>query len=202
MNLSFEELKPYIKDLKKIGEGWRGKVYKGILNEEVLAFKVPISTLHKPAIKKEGLILKLVNQKGIGGKLVLEGEDFIAYKYIEGKHFKDVINKQNAKSLIKQVLLQARELDKLGISKDEMHKPHKNILVDKNLKVYLIDFERAKKSSNLQNVTQFIQYILSEGANYLSLTDNQKKALIDLAKSYKKNKTDENFEKILDLLSL
>lgn len=198
--LNFDQIKKDIKRLKKIGEGWRGIVYSGYLDGEKLAFKVPSEPLHIPAIQKEGHILEIVNKKGIGGKLVLKGEDFIAYRFIEGKHFKDVISKENAKSLFSQILNQARELDRLGINKEEMHRPHKNIIVDKDLNVHFIDFERAKKTENLQNVTQFIQYILSGGSNYYPVKD--KKKLIKLAKEYKKDKTEENFQKIIDFLEL
>ena len=198
MKLNFEDIKKNIKELKKIGEGWRGVVYSGYLNGEKLAFKVPSDPIHIPAIQKEGMILEEVNKKSIGGQLVLKGNDFIAYKFIEGKHFKDVINKENAKKIFSQILDQARELDKLGISKDEMHRPHKNVLIDENLNVYLIDFERAKKTENLQNVTQFIQYLISGGLNYYPVEDRKK--LIELAREYKKNMTEENFKKIKDFL--
>ncbi len=200
MKLSFDEIKPEIKGLKKIGEGWRGVVYSGYLNGEKLAFKVPSEDIHKSAIQKEGEILKIVNKEGIGGKLVLQGEDFIAYRFIEGKHFKDVINKENAKKIFSQILEQARKLDKLGINKEEMHRPHKNILIDKNLNVYLIDFERSKKSKNLQNVTQFIQYLLSGGSNFIEIKDRNQ--LIELAKMYKEEKSEENFNKIKEFLNI
>ena len=81
-----------------------------------------------------------------------------------------------------------------------MHRPHSNVLVDKNLNVYLIDFERSKRTQNLQNVTQLVQYFLSEGSNYIPPFD--KKALIEAAKEYKKNKTEKNFEKIKKILDL
>ncbi|RMD47147.1 MAG: serine/threonine protein kinase, partial [Aquificota bacterium] len=84
--MNFNQIKKDIKQLKKIGEGWRGIVYSGYLDGEKLAFKVPSEPLHIPAIQKEGQILEIVNKIGIGGKLVLKGNDFIAYKFIEGKH--------------------------------------------------------------------------------------------------------------------
>ncbi len=198
--LSFEDIKKEIKDLKKIGEGWRGIVYSGYLDGEKLAFKVPSEPIHKQAIKKEGEILKIVNKEGIGGKLLLEGEDFIAYRFIEGKHFKDVINKQNAKHLLSQILNQARKLDLIGINKEEMHRLHKNVIVDENLNAYLIDFERSKKTKNLQNVTQFLQYLLYSGSQYYPVEDRDR--LIQLAKEYKKDRSEENFQKIRDFLKL
>ncbi len=200
MNMKFEDFKKELKDLEKIGEGWRGVVYRGRLNDKVIAIKVPKEPLHKNAVKKEGSILKIVNREGIGGKLIIDGDDFIAYEYIEGKPLKKVLNRNNAKVIFSQLLEQARKLDLLGISKDEMHRPHTNVIVDKNLNVYLIDFERAKKTENIQNVTQLVHYFLSEGSRYLPPFDKDK--LIEAAREYKKNRSDRNFERIRKILGL
>ncbi|ACO04775.1 conserved hypothetical protein [Persephonella marina EX-H1] len=200
MNMRFEDLKKQLKDLQKIGEGWRGVVYKGVLNGKVVAVKVPKEPIHRNAIKKEGSILKVVNKEGIGGKLILEGDDFIAYEFIEGEPLKKVLNRENAKIIFSQLLEQARKLDLLGISKDEMHRPHTNVLVDKNLNVHLIDFERARKTENIQNVTQLVQYFLSEGSKYLPPFD--KDELIEAAREYKKDRSEKNFERIRKILGL
>ena len=198
--MRFNDIKDKIKDLKLIGKGWRGKVYRGVYKGEDLAFKVASDPQFIPNIQKEGKILKIVNKEGIGGKLFLVGEDFIAYRFIEGKPLIKVINEKNGKIIISKLLKQARKLDKLGINKEEFHRPYKNVLVDKNMNVYLIDFERSKMGKNIQNVNQLLQFILNEGYRYLPPFDKDK--LIELAKEYKKNKTEENFKKILGLLGV
>ncbi len=198
--MRFDDIKDKIKNLKLIGKGWRGKVYRGIYKGKDLAFKVASDPQFIPNIQKEGKILKIVNKEGIGGKLFLIGDDFIAYDFIEGKPLNEVINEKNGKILISKLLKQARKLDELGINKEEFHRPYKNVLVDKDLNVYLIDFERSKMGKNIQNVNQFLQYILNEGYRYLPPFD--KNELIELAKEYKKNKTEKNFMKILNLLGI
>jgi len=198
--MKFDKIKDKIKDLKLIGKGWRGNVYRGIYEGKDLAFKVASDPQFIPNIQKEGKILKIVNKEGIGGRLFLTGEDFIAYDFIEGKPLNEVINEKNGRIIISKLLKQARILDKSGINKEELHRPYKNVLVDKNLNVYLIDFERARMGKNIQNVNQFLQYILNEGYKYLPPFDKNK--LIELAKEYKKNKTEENFKKILGLLGI
>jgi putative serine/threonine protein kinase len=198
--MKFDDIKHKIQELEIVGKGWRGVVYKGIYNGKKLAFKVASKKEFIPNIKKEGKILKAVNKKGIGGKLILEGDDFIAYEFIEADPLIKVINRENGKIIISQLLKQARTLDKLGINKEEFHRPYKNVLIDKNLKVYLIDFERARQGKNIQNVNQLIQFIITKGHEYLPEFDKEK--LIKLAKIYKKEKTDENFKKILDILEI
>lgn len=200
MNMKFEDIKDQIENLTLIGKGWRGKVYRGKYKGKELAFKVALEPIYIPNIQKEGKILKLVNKYGIGSKLRIIGEDFIAYDFIKGLPLKKVLNPENAKIIFSQLIKQARILDKLGINKEEMHRPYTNVIVDENLNVYLIDFERSKKSKNIQNVTQLLQFFMGEGSKYLPEID--KKKLIQLAKEYKKNKSQENFQKILETLGL
>ena len=198
--MKFEDIKKEIKNLEKIAEGWRGEIFKGEYKGKVLAFKLPSEPIHIHSILKEGEILKKVNKAGMGGKLILQGKDFIAYEFIEGKELKKVLNKENARKIFKQLLEQARKLDELFITKEEMHKPHSNVLVDKNLNVYMIDFERAKMSKNPKNVTQLIQYFLTQGSQYLPDLDKEK--IIKAMKKYKKSQTQKNFEELKKLLRL
>ncbi len=198
--MKFEDIKDQIENLEIIGEGWRGIVYRGKFKGKDLAFKVASEKQFIPNIQKEGKILKIVNQYGIGGKLFLTGEDFIAYQFIQGKPLKKVIDEKNGKIIISQLLKQARILDRVGINKEEMHRPYTNVLVDNSLNVYLIDFERARQGKNIQNVNQLLQFILTEGYRYLPPFDRGK--LIEFAKIYKKDKTEENFKKILSLLDI
>ncbi|RMA97272.1 serine/threonine protein kinase [Hydrogenothermus marinus] len=190
--MNFKDIKDKIRNLQLIGKGWRGTVYKGVFDGKTLAFKIPNKEEHKKAIQKEGEILSIVNKHKIGGKLHIKGEDFIAYSFIEGKPLKDVLNKENYKNLILQLFQQARTLDKLKINKDEFQRPLKNALVDDKGKVHLIDFERAKFSEKVSNITQLLQFI-----NSLEYFNIEKEKLIKLGKEYKNFPTDKNYEKIL-----
>ncbi len=197
---SFEDIKKSIKNLTKLAEGWRGIVYKGEINSDLLTFKVPKNPSFIPLIQKEGKILSLINQFNIGGRIKILGKDFLAYSFIEGKHLNEVINENNYKSLILQLFLQARMLDRLKISKDEFHRPYKNVLVDSKNRIYLIDFERAKFTDYPQNITQLVQFVITGGNKFFK--DIEKEKLIELAKLYKKNQDEKNFEKILYYLNL
>ncbi|WP_299228193.1 serine/threonine protein kinase [Sulfurihydrogenibium sp.] len=186
--ITFENIRDEIGNLKIIGEGWRAKVYRGKYQDKDLSFKVASQEIHKHPIQKEGQILKIVNQYGIGGKLFLTGEDFVAYEYIEGTHLNKVLNEENFKILISQLLDQAYILDKLKIDKGEMHKPYSNVLVDKNLKVYLIDFERATKSLKPKNVLNLVQFI--------TRGKERNEKLMNILKEYKESQSEENYNKI------
>lgn len=186
--VKFFDIKPKIENLTKIGEGWRAVVYRGNFEGQDLAFKVASEDIHKHSIQKEGIILQQVNKHGIGAVYKFSGEDFIAYQYIDGKPLNEVLNKDNYKHLITQLLDQGFILDTLKIDKGEMHRPYTNVLVDKNLKLHLIDFERATKSLKPKNVLNIVQFI-SRGLE-------NKEELIRLLKIYKSQQSQENFEKL------
>jgi putative serine/threonine protein kinase len=193
--MKFKDIKNSIRELSVIGKGWRGIVYKGKLDNKVLAFKVASRPETIEAIQKEGEILQIVNKVGIGGKLILKGDDFIAYEYIKGKHLKDVINKENFKELIFQLFIQSWKLDKLNITKDEMQRPLKNVIVDANNKVHLIDFERAKFSKKPSNITQLLQFILHLKDRFFPNITKEK--LINLGKEYKKDYSKDKLKKLI-----
>ncbi|MCX7738191.1 MAG: serine/threonine protein kinase [Hydrogenothermaceae bacterium] len=157
--VKFVEIKEKVKNLEKMGGGWRSVVYRGDLDGKTLSFKVPLKDIHRHSILKEGKILQIVNREGVGGKLYMIGGDFIAYEYIDGKHLIDILNHENKEHLLKQLIQQAKILDRLKINKEEMHRPYKNVLVDKELKLHLIDFERAKPTLRPKNLSQVMQFV-------------------------------------------
>jgi len=81
--LTFEEFRREVEDLKKIGEGWRGVVYRGKWKGEVIALKVAKRKEALQAIRKEGEILEKL--RGIDGfpQILVRGVDFVAYRFIE-----------------------------------------------------------------------------------------------------------------------
>ena len=194
--MKFEDIKEKIKGLQIIGKGWRGVVYKGILDNKTLAFKVASRPEVIKAIQKEGKVLEIVNKENIGGRLTLKGEDFIAYQFIEGKHLIDIINENNYKDLIFQIFIQCWKLDNLKINKDEMQRPLKNAIVNKEGKVYLIDFERAKFSKKPSNITQLLQFILNLKDKYFPFIDKEK--VINLGKNYKNDYSKDSLKKIIN----
>ncbi len=191
--LNFNDLKKDLTNLKIIGKGWRGTVYQAVFGNQKVAVKVPNSVQLKYAIQKEAFVLSIVNKKHIGSKLILAGEDFLMYKFVEGQHLEDVLNENNYKKLLSELFYQARQLDLLGINKDEFQRPLKNAIVDKNMNITLIDFERAIFSKKPSNVTQLLQFIMR--LPYIKHVS--KDEIIQLGKEYKSFPDARNYEKIL-----
>ncbi len=159
--MRFEEIKEKIKNLEKIAEGWRGEVYKGEWEGKIVAVKVAKRKEVEEAIKKEAKILEEL--KGIEGfpQIVMSGEDFVMYEFIEGEllgKFKG--SREEFKNIVLQILDLAYLLDNKGIKKDEFAYLDKNVIIGKNGKVYLIDFERGNFSKRPSNIPQFLQFLV------------------------------------------
>jgi len=141
--------------------------------------------------------LKLLNKKNIGPKLLFYGEDYFVYEYVEGSFILDWVKGKSRKKVVFvliNVLNQCFIMDKMGVSKEEMHHPFKHVLVDKFSVPILIDFERCSRTEKPKNVTQFIEFI-SRGDLGFDI-----EILRSLAKKYKKDFLEESFNKIVSYL--
>lgn len=196
--------KKKIKKIKYLTHGKRGNIFTGIYKNKKVAIK--IKRKESKAIKriqKEIKYLKILNKKKIGPKLLSYGENYLAEEFIEGDFILDWINKlkeklekenkEKIKKIIIEVLKQCFELDKLGINKEEMHRPVKHIVVDKKGKAVLLDFERCYQTKKPHNVTQFCTFLEKAG---LIRNKNLKNTL----KSYKREINKNNFKKVIKLL--
>ena len=127
-------------------------------------------------------------------KLIYHDEEQLVYYFIDGITIGEYIEKtKNPQPILKQILKQCYELDKLKVNKLELVNPYKHILI-KNKKARMIDFERCKRTEKPKNVTQFVEYLMRK--NIISRED-----IKPLLKNYKKSQTRSNFGKILKLFS-
>jgi len=186
-------------------EGDRGIIYTAMHKGTKVAVKVKNPESEAiDRIHNEGRTLKLVNNHGLGPKLVLAESDMTVYEFVEGTFLRDWLEaapKAKIKPVLTDLLKQCRKLDLLGVSKEEMHRPLKNAIVTKNSKVVLIDFERTHPSKHPHNVTQLCQFLLTRQELLKKKgirLDPQ--MLIASAQAYKDNPTDLSFSAIVGML--
>lgn len=194
-----------IKNVKYFSKGKRGLLYIGDYNNKKVAIKIknPKSKAIS-RISNEANFLKLLNKKDIGPRLFFYHEDYIILEYIDGfliiGYFKKS-SKENILRIIRKIMEQLYLMDELKINKEEMSHPQKHILIDKNNKPILIDFERCRKTIKPSNVTQFCDFLSSN--NVLKILNNKKieidkNKIIELSKKYKKNIDKYNLNKIVN----
>jgi putative serine/threonine protein kinase len=190
------------KNMELIAKGKRSYVYLLKQKEKKIAFKVVIDKKRtKNVIKNEKKFLNVVNKEGIGPKFIGSGKDYVSYYYIEGIRILDFIKNADKKliiNILKEVLEQCYKLDKIGLNKEELHKPVKHILIA-NKKPVMIDFERSHYSSKPKNVSQFCQFLMSKNLKEILLTKQisiNKEEMINKIKIYKSKMSYKNLKNI------
>lgn len=110
-------------------------------------------------------------------------------------------NKKIILKLIKECLEQCFILDSLKVDKEELHHPLKHILITKQKKVVMLDFERCHIVEYPKNVTQFVVFLM-RFSNFFAqrMIKIDKDRMIGLARLYKRYQTRENLEKIFNAI--
>ena len=171
--------------------GKRGWIFTARFRGKKVAVKIKNpSSMAVSSIKHEAEMLKRLNKHGIGPRLVKESDQYVAYEFVEGDFIMDFLNRASSKR-IKKVLLsvldQCRIMDKTRISKEEMTRPLKHILIARADKPVLIDFERAHVTHRMHNVTQFCQFLSSPQVRFVLASKKMHidaNSLVDKAKIY------------------
>ncbi|MEM4336501.1 MAG: methyltransferase [Candidatus Woesearchaeota archaeon] len=193
-----------LKNVKRFAKGRRGIIYTGKYKNNNVAIKIQRKDIPIATINKEARIIKKLNKQKIGPKFLFAGKNFFVYRFVEGDFIEDFIKKTKDKKLInkvfKDLLKQCKTLDILKINKEEMHRPMKHIIITKNNKAVLIDFERCRKTESPKNVSQFCHYLTSERMEDLLRGKGimiDKNKIIGLVQKYKKSFGNQDFKDIL-----
>ncbi|WP_457601613.1 hypothetical protein [Hydrogenivirga sp.] len=180
--MKFSEFKKELRDVEEFAQGWRGRIYTADWKGMKVSVKVAKNEHVVKAIQKEAELLELL--KGAEGfpQLLLRGEDFFVYRFIEGTPLgKLKLSREEEKRVLRRLLEVAYRLDEMGINKDEFSHVEKNVLLDKEGRVYVLDFERGKLSDRPANLTQFLQLLLRKG--YMTLEE-----AISLGRRYREDR--------------
>lgn len=175
-------------------KGKRSVVYKCVFNGKKAAAKVQSrESTAINRIENEAEWLKVLNKKGIGPKLYASGSGWMVCRFIKGERIEEWLetaNKKQALKILRDVLGQCRKMDQMQVTKEEMHRPVKHIIISKG-KAVMIDFERCRKTEKPQNVTQFCQFLMSSNIHPLLEKKGirfEKEKLILLLKDYRKGR--------------
>jgi|TARA_B000000475_G_scaffold269067_1_gene262491 putative serine/threonine protein kinase len=201
-----------IGNLEILGKGYVGIVVLVKRGSKEVALKIRRTDSQRENMKNESVLLKLVNSVNVGPQIIDVSKNFLVMEYIEGEKFSNWIEMLNGsgsvnklKSTIKNVLEDCYRLDQIGFDHGELSNISKHVIVGKS-KVTIIDFESSstkRRPSNITSITQafFIGSGIAKQAQKI-YKNSPKEKIIDALKSYKQNKTRENFEKLLKILKL
>ena len=201
-----------IGNLEILGKGYVGLVVLVKRGNKEVALKIRRTDSQRENMKNESILLKLVNSVSVGPKMIDVSKNFLVMEYIEGKKFSDWIemlkgsgSAKQLKSTIRNVLEDCYRLDQIGFDHGELSNISKHVIVGKN-KVALIDFESSstkRRPSNVTSITQafFIGSGIAKYAQKIYKNTSKEKIIVAL-KSYKQEKTRDNFEELLKILKV
>jgi putative serine/threonine protein kinase len=196
-------------DVPVLGKGCVGIVVVAYTKSGRAALKIRRVDADREGMFHEGEMLKRANAVAVGPKLLEISENFLLMELIEGSHFPEWVESLGEKEaqsrirlVLEDVLEQCYRLDEAGLDHGELSNAPKHILVDANDRPTLVDFETASINRRVSNVTSVCQYLLlgSQIAPKVKekLGKVDKKQLIQNLRSYKRERTRENFEKLVE----
>jgi putative serine/threonine protein kinase len=194
-----------------LGKGCVGVVVVAYTIFGKAALKIRRVDADRKGMFHEGEMLKRANAIDVGPKLLEISENFLLMELVEGTHFPQWIEYLRGKEVqlrvrlvLKDVLEQCFRLDEAGLDHGELSNAPKHIIVDADDLPHLIDFETASINRRVSNVTSVCQYLLlgSQIADKVKekLGKVDEKELVNALRTYKRERTRENFEKIRDFI--
>ncbi len=195
-------------DVPVLGKGCVGIVVVAYTNSGRAALKIRRVDADRKEMFHEGEMLRRANNIGVGPKLLDISENFLLMELVEGTHFPEWIESLGEREgqsrvhlVLKDILEQCYRLDEAGLDHGELSNAPKHIIVDADDRSYLVDFETASINRRVSNVTSVCQYLFlgSQIADKVKekLGKVDEKQLINALRTYKRERTKENFEKLL-----
>jgi putative serine/threonine protein kinase len=152
-------------------------------------------------------MLSKANSVDVAPKLMASSKNFLVMQLIDGSLLPNWLKTNRDKAVVKrvlgEVLSQCFRLDQAGLDHGELSKAPKHLLVDKEDRVFIVDFETASVERRVANVTSVCQYLFAGNSSTSKILaevfgERNRLELIDVLKAYKKSRTRENFEGLLE----
>jgi len=155
-------------NIELFARGKRGVIFKAESNNKIVIIKVPrpnSDALSTTVL--EARYLEKANELNIGPRLYSFSDDYVVMEFIDGVLIKDFFRDESILAekiffVLTHIFNQLVDLDKVGINKFELTNPYKHIIIKQNFEPVLIDFERARHTIRVKNVTQFSEYLTSK----------------------------------------
>jgi len=190
-----------------LGKGFVGIVVIAHVNGERVAVKIRRVDADRVDMLHEASMLSQANSVDVAPKLIAASKNFLVMQLIDGDLLPNWLKTNRNAAVVKQVLAEVLEqcfrLDQVGLDHGELSKAPKHLLVDGTEKVFIVDFETASAERRVANVTAVCQYLFAGNSSASKILteifgERNRWELIDPLKAYKKNKTREHFEGLLD----
>mgnify|MGYP001179804604 CR=1 FL=1 len=193
-----------------LGKGYVGMVVLAKQNRKLVALKIRRIDSPRKNMLDEAKLLKTANKIGVGPKFIKNSKNFLIMEFINGEKIIEWAKKSKTKpkeirTVVKSVLKECYLLDTIGLDHGELSTIDKHVIVGKN-KNTIIDFESSSTKRKLSNVSSATQAMfIGTGLTRIirkKIKIPRKNKIIRLIRNYKKLKTEESFNELLQELKL
>ncbi|MFQ6065208.1 MAG: RIO1 family regulatory kinase/ATPase [Candidatus Bathyarchaeia archaeon] len=199
-------------DISVLGKGCVGIVVVAIINERKVALKVRRLDADRSAMWREAVMLRKANIVDVGPNLIDATENFLVMEFVEGTLLPSWVEsleegmESRIRHVLRAVLEQCWRLDEIGLDHGQLSRAPKHIILKKDDKPCIVDFETASASRRVSNVTSVCQYLFigSRVAKAIAkrIGEVSREELIMALRDYKQRFTREKFEKVLCVCGL
>ncbi len=191
-----------------LGKGYVGLVVIAHLNGERVALKIRRYDADRADLFHEAQMLKKANTVNVGPKFISASKNFLLMQLIDGDLLPIWLQTHKDKVLVQKVLSQVLEncyrLDEIGLDHGELSKAPKHVIINQIQIPFLVDFETAsdtRKPANLSAICHFLFTSVGEVGRTIAeiMGERKKEEIVSTLQQYKKNRTQENFEHVLQV---
>ena len=148
-----------LRDFQFLARGHKGVVYVA----EGATGRVAIKICRDGGARQEERWLRRCNELDIGASLVSAEDDCVVMEYVEGPSIGEALDGAVPPGVLfkalRDLLGQCSRLDQQGWDKREMNRCQKHVIVSREGRSTLLDFERCQESAKPSNVTGLAQYL-------------------------------------------
>jgi putative serine/threonine protein kinase len=194
--------------LPVLGKGFVGIVVIAHLNGQKVALKIRRLDADREDLLHEAQMLSKANSANVAPKLVGASKNFLLMQLIDGNLLPDWLKANSDLALVKRVLGEVLEncylLDGIRLDHGELSKAPKHVIIDHQLKSWIVDFETAsdtRKPSNVSAIGSFLFTSDGEVARNVAalLGERNKREIVVAMKNYRKERTRASFEQVLQV---
>jgi putative serine/threonine protein kinase len=196
-----------------LGKGCVGVVVTAHTDQGKAALKIRRVDADRAEMQHEAEMLRKANSIEVGPSLFGVTGNFLLMEFIDGTLLPKWVKLASGKGMglkirkvLRSILEQCWRLDEDGLDHGELSTAPKHVLVRVNDKPCLVDFETASVNRRVSNVTSICQYLFL-GSHFSEMIKDKlgkisKSHLLEILRNYKRGRTRESFENILDICKL
>lgn len=191
-----------------LGKGYVGLVVIAHLNVAKAALKIRRIDADRSGLQHEAEMLVKANATNVGPRLFNVSKNFLLMQLIEGDSLPSWVEtheeKEALRRILNEILEQCWRLDNVGLDHGELSHAPKHLIVDHAQKPWIVDFETASVNRKPANVTAVCQFLFTSNGTVARaiaeiLGNRSRESLVDALRAYKRNRTRENFERLLQI---